>query len=452
MKKPSSKGLKNLQSWVFQKFTPDFIEKKARETGFMQRKRKLDPFLLVFVLIFGVSSHLKPTLEEIQRHYVDLDDNPKIGTSIRYQSFRKRFNHKLADFLKSLMDHYIDQMVHKSPAHLKGIVEDFKDILVQDSSIIRISKKLYELHPAARSRDNSAGLKIHAIYSVVYHSFKSAIITTERVHDSKMLKIGPEIENILLINDLGYYSLKTFSKIQEYGGFFVSRVKSNALFKVVSINSGPPEITSIVDHNCFKNINGDDFLDRMPKKGVFDLICSFHIGDERINKVKTPILKDFRVICAWNPLAEKWHLYITNLDKEVFSADDIHELYRFRWVIELIFKELKGDYDLGKMLLGNEPMAFIHIYSMVLRFIISRDLFTWIVSTTQKNDNGKYTPMLWSKVFSEKGLEFLSILNQNLFGTGNVQKRWDKLEKSLRHLGKSRNQNDTLTLKFSEIQ
>ncbi|OQB58624.1 MAG: Transposase DDE domain protein [Bacteroidetes bacterium ADurb.Bin145] len=272
------------------------------------------------------------------------------------------------------------------------------------------------------------------------------------MHDSKMLKIGPEVENNLLINDLGYFSLKTFSKIQEFGGFFVSRVKSNTVFKIVSINSGPPEITSIVDHNCLKNINKDDFLDRMPKKGVFDLTCSFHIGDERINKVKTPIFQDFRVICAWNPLAKKWQLYITNLSSEIFSADDIHELYRFRWVIELIFKELKGDYDLGKMLLGNEPMAFVHIYSMLLRFIISRDLFCWIVSSTRKNEKSKYTPLLWSKVFAEKALEFLSILNQNLFGTGNVKKRWDKLERSLRHLGKSRNKNEVLTLKFSEIQ
>ena len=140
MKKPSSKGLKNLKSWVFQKFTFDFIEKTARETGFMQRKRKLDPVLLIFTLIFGVSSHMKPTLDEIHRHYIDLDDNPKILTSIRNQSFRKRFNFKLVDFLKSLMEHYIDQMVHQSPAHLKGIVGGFKDILVQDSSIIRISK------------------------------------------------------------------------------------------------------------------------------------------------------------------------------------------------------------------------------------------------------------------------------------------------------------------------
>ncbi len=100
MKTPSSNGQKNLKSWVFQKFNRDFIEKKARETGFMQRKRKLDPFLLVFTLIFGVSSHLKPTFDEIHRHYVDLDDNPKIESSIRNQSFRKRFHYKLGDFLK----------------------------------------------------------------------------------------------------------------------------------------------------------------------------------------------------------------------------------------------------------------------------------------------------------------------------------------------------------------
>jgi len=165
-----------------------------------------------------------------------------------------------------------------------------------------------------------------------------------------------------------------------------------------------------------------------------------------------PIFQEFRVICAWNPLAKKWQIYITNLAKEHFSADDIHELYRFRWVIELIFKELKGDYDLGKMLLGNEPMAFIHIYSMLLRFIISRDLFCWIVSSTRKNENDKYTPLLWSKVFAEKALEFLSILNQSLFGTGNVKQRWDKLERSLRHLAKNRNANKVLTLNFSEIQ
>ena len=33
----------------------------------------------------------------------------------------------------------------------------------------------------------------------------------------------------------------------------------------------------------------------------------------------------------------------------------------------------------------------------------------WIVSSNRKNEKGKYTPLLWSKVFAEKALELLSI-------------------------------------------
>jgi hypothetical protein len=391
-------------------------------------------------------------MEEIYRRYVDFDDSSKILKSIRNQSFRKRFNDKLVIFLKSLLEHYIDETARQSPAHLKGIVQDFKDILIQDSSIIRICKRLFDLHPAARCRDNAAGLKIHAVYSVVSHSLKKATITTERVNDFIMQKIGPEVQNTLILNDLGYYSLKIFSKIHSYGGFFVSRLKTNAVFKVIDINSGPSDFLSIVDKNCLKNIKGDEFFEKIPKRGVFDLICSFQIGEERVNKIKKPILQEFRVICSWNPIAKKWQVYITNLAEECFSADDIYELYRYRWVIELIFKELKGDYNLGKMLLGNEPLAYIHIYSMLIRLTLSRDLYCWIVSTTRKSDKDKYTPLLWSKVFAEKALEFLSVLNQYFFVNRNVTKRWNKLERSLRHLAKNRNSHKVLGLQFTQFQ
>lgn len=428
------------------------MERKSRETGFLRRKRKLDPVYLVLVLIFGISNHQLPTMEETYRRYVDFDDSPHNQKTIRNQSFRNRFNNRLVDFLKELLEHYIDQMCEQSPARLKGIVQSFKDILIQDSSIIRLSKKLYELHPAARSRDNSAGLKIHAVYSTVYHSIQSVVITTERTHDGKQLQIGPEVQNTLLINDLGYYSLKTFSKIHNFGGFFISRVKSNAIPEVNSILSVPSDFSSIVDISLFKNIKLGDFLKKVPRKGVYDLTCSFLAGHEIKNKTKMPIIHEFRVICFWNPIAKKWQLYMTNLASDCFSPDDIYELYRYRWVIELIFKELKGDYHLGKLLLGNVPLAYIHIYSMLLRFIISRDLFCWIVSSTQNDSQNKYTPLLWSKVFAEKALEFLSILNQQLFGTSNVNERWDKLERSLRHLAQNRHQHEVLALNYSQIQ
>ena len=96
----SSGGKKNLRTWFSSKFTYDFVENVARETGFLQRKRKLDPVYLIIVLIFGISSHRQPTLEEIHRRYTDFDDNPKFTNPILHQSFRNRFNDKLVTFCK----------------------------------------------------------------------------------------------------------------------------------------------------------------------------------------------------------------------------------------------------------------------------------------------------------------------------------------------------------------
>jgi hypothetical protein len=87
MNTPSSGGLNNLNAWVLKKLDSGFIERKARETEFLIRKRKFDLYYLVLILLFGISNHLKPTMEKIHRCYIDFDDNPKILKSIRNQSY-----------------------------------------------------------------------------------------------------------------------------------------------------------------------------------------------------------------------------------------------------------------------------------------------------------------------------------------------------------------------------
>lgn len=200
-----------LEAWQDKLLPYNFLLEKARETKFVKRFRKLDPVYLIYVLIFGSSSHIRPTFEEIYRRYVDFDDNPKFSDSMTIQSFKKRFDQNMVNFLSSLLDHYINQMISDCPARLKSHAKRFKDILIQDSSIIRLSQKLVSEFPAARSRDNAAGLKIHAVYSARAHSVTTIEITGERTHDSRMIRIGSDIKNVLLINDLGYYSLKPLS-------------------------------------------------------------------------------------------------------------------------------------------------------------------------------------------------------------------------------------------------
>jgi putative transposase len=449
MQLPLSINPEHLGTWQDKLLPFDFLFEKSRETGFIKRFRKLNPVYLLYILIFGVSSHGRPTFEEIYRRYVDFDDNPKFSHSISIQSFKKRFDQNMVNFLSHLLDHYITVMISECPVRFKSQAIRFKDILIQDSSIIRLSQKLVEEYPAARSRNNAAGMKIHTVYSARAHSPKTIQITGERIHDSKMLRIGREVKNVLIINDLGYYSLKIFSRIKDYGGFFVSRLKTNAKPKVVSVVSGKVSkklSESIIDENPpFLS----DFLGLVAKNRIYDLVCSFEVqkGNQRSNK--PPFEEHFRVVCFWNNKTMTWHTYITNLSSDNFTPDEIYQLYKYRWIIELLFKELKGDYDLGKLLLGNPSLAYIHIYSMLIRLIISRNLYTWILSTIEPENQDKYGPMLWSKVFAEKCHEFLSILYQQVFGIGDVYERWIKLEHSLRHLSKSRHLNPRLSQKYT---
>lgn len=451
MQSPQNHVQENLGIWNDKLLTYAFIFEMARETGFVKRFRKLDPAYLVYILTFGISSHIRPTFEEIHRRYIDFDDNPKFSYAISIQSFKKRFDQNMANFLFKLLDHYIDVMVSGSPARLKSYAARFKDILIQDSCIIRLCQILAGQFPAARSRNNGAGLKIHAVYSARAHSVKTIEITGERIHDSRMLRIGPAVKDILLINDLGYYSPKTFARIKEYGGYFVSRLKTNAKTKVITVVSGK------VSGNMEKSIDSKnylelwDFLDKVPKKGIYDLECSFEIQKAQNRKNIPQIEENFRVICFWNEITLVWHTYLTNLSAEHFTPDEVYELYKYRWVIELLFKELKSDYDLGELLIKNPSLAYIHIYSMIIRMIVSRNLYSWILLTVEPEKREKYGPLLWSKVFAEKSHEFLSILNQWIFGTGEVCERWDKLERSLRQLAKSRHKKPRLSQAYTTL-
>lgn len=167
--------------------------------------RKFNPAYLLYILTFGISCHTKPSFEEIYRNYIDFDDTTYKDGKIRIQSFVKRFNECMVAFLLSMLNHHIEITLSECHARLKKPINILKDILIQDSTIIRLSKKLSTELPAARYRGEAGGVKIHAVYSAVTHSLKSFQITGERVHDSKMMKIDDDVNEKLFIFDLGYY-------------------------------------------------------------------------------------------------------------------------------------------------------------------------------------------------------------------------------------------------------
>ena len=112
----------------------------------------------------------------------------------------------------------------------------FRDVMIQDSTIIRLHESLASKWPATRSRKAAAGVKVAFLTSAVANSPKSLSILPENTSDLKTLKVGPWVKDIILLFDLGFYKYQLFSRIVENGGFFVSHLKSNANPLIISTN------------------------------------------------------------------------------------------------------------------------------------------------------------------------------------------------------------------------
>ncbi|PSQ18738.1 IS4 family transposase, partial [Halobacteriales archaeon QS_8_69_26] len=90
----------------------------------------------------------------------------------------------------------------------------------------------------------------------------------------------------------------------------------------------------------------------------------------------------FRLVGLLNEAENEYHLYFTNLPKEDYSAPDIAQLYRARWEIELLFKELKSRFGLDEI---RTTDAYI-IEALIIMAAISLLMSRVIVDELRKLD------------------------------------------------------------------
>ncbi|GEM_PF-2183863 len=108
MKSLFIEGENCLVLWKTNLLSLGIVMEKARNSGYVKRLRKLNPVFSIMILFFGISSHSKPSLEEIFRRYIDFDDTLNPKDKIKYHSFFNRFNKDMVTFLREILDNYIE--------------------------------------------------------------------------------------------------------------------------------------------------------------------------------------------------------------------------------------------------------------------------------------------------------------------------------------------------------
>jgi hypothetical protein len=211
-----------------------------------------------------------------------------------------------------------------------------KQIKILDSTTIGLCKTVFEW---AAFRSTKSGIKIHIMFDDRLSVPVKAIMTKAKDHDVKIAKRFDIEKNQIYVFDRGYNDYGYFYEIHKNKAFFITRLKKNAKYSVLK-----------------KKITGN-------KYGVIS---------ERIIKIigtnKDSYNEPLRLIEYYDEETKKSFRFVTNNFK--MKAQEVADIYKRRWQIELFFKWLKGHFKVKKFLSTSENGVKIQIWCALIAYIL----------------------------------------------------------------------------------
>ena len=333
-------------------FPSDELRERARATNLVERQRKFDIVALFYTLSFGFAAGSDRSLQAFLERYVEMADCDELS----YAAFHDWFEPGFVALLREILDDAIENL-DTGRTDLNGRLERFRDVLIADATIVSLYQDAADVYAA--TGEDQAELKLHLIESLSTGLPTRLRTTDGTTHERSQLPTGEWVADALILLDLGFYDFWLFDRIDQNGGWFVSRVKDNANFEIVEElrtwrgNSIPLEGESL-----------QAVLDDLQRQEI-DIRITLSFDRKRGSGASAT--RTFRLIGLRNEETDEYHLYLTNLGKEDYSAPDIAQLYRARWEVELLFKELKSRFGLDEI---NTTDAYI-IEALVIMAAIS---------------------------------------------------------------------------------
>lgn len=393
-------------------FSKSWLEGAARESGWLQRLRKISPTALFWTLVLGFGVGKERSLASLRRAY-----ELETATTLVPSAFYDRFTPALVTFLRKAVTHGCAEMAKRTKGAELGARLFFEDIVGIDSTVLRLHGALANTFPGTRTNHSPAAAKLHLVMSVLGRGPHSVKITDQRTHDGRIRHLGSWVQGKLLLFDLGYYNFRSFSSIQREGGFFISRLKDGA----------NPELRAVIGNTCTSLIREGaklrDVLGRT-RRDVIDVEAELRFKRRAYGGVARGARETFRIVAVRDRTTRKLHTYITNIDAGRLTAEEIAATYAGRWAIELIFKELKSAYRIDHLPSTKKHVVEALILTAVLTLIVSRQLLTAIAKRMPASMARRLRPLRWSKVFVAHARHLLALVLDPRTLSQRARARW----------------------------
>jgi len=239
------------------------------------------------------------------------------------------------DGLRNRNCKFFEDVYFRLVHHYKSFLSDsrtfgltFTEVLLIDSTTIRLFTDI--LKGAGRNLKGDGkkkgGLKVHMLIDAIQSVGRFIKITEAKVHDKNFLKELNLISYSMVVFDRAYNYYHQFAIWTKKNVFFVTRLKKNAVYKVVEV---------LQKHEKVKNkamCLSEEIIE-----------FEYYTEDENGNKTKNKQTLRLKKVC-YQDEKNRYYEFISNSMNS--TAEEIAYLYKKRWGIELLFKKMKQNFQL----------------------------------------------------------------------------------------------------------
>jgi hypothetical protein len=229
----------------------------------------------------------------------------------------------------------------------------FKNKLVSlDSTVIDLCATLFDW---AKFRRTKGAVKLHCLLDHDGYLPSVVVVTEGKRHDVRVARTLRFDPGTIVVMDRGYVDYAWFSRLTIEGVFFVTRLKDNALYRVVERRRAPE-----------RGLGQRDEVIRLT--GV---------------AAETRCPHNLRRVEVYAPDKDETLVFLTN--QLALGATTIAAIYKDRWQIELFFKALKQNLKI-KTFVGTSANALkVQVWTaliamLLLKYLQLRSRFAWSLS------------------------------------------------------------------------
>ena len=281
--------------------------------------KRFDGYTHLVVMLFGVLKHFDSLREleigmkaEVNKlHHIGIDYVAKRSTVA--EANIRRSQEFFGSVYASLLSRYSSLL---ADSRSKGSEKNWEaSLYMMDSTTISLFDNLLKgvgRHP--KSGKKKGGMKVHTVMKYQVGVPMVVQLTSAAKHDHYLLKEVHLPKSSTLAMDRAYIDYAQFQRLTEEGVCYVTKMKKNLKYK---------ELSSVL------YVSPDGLVTH---------------SDQRISFEKGDLKHESRRVELWSNNSKKSVVLLTNNFE--LSVEDIEQIYKRRWAIESLYKQLKQNFPL----------------------------------------------------------------------------------------------------------